>query len=101
MMIGCQEHTKWRLRSLETPDQIPHRYRTKSVEPGTLKPGTSPESQIGPSKKAHRVYIWVRRLARGLKLACPYTIVRSKYQHQDFATTSLNVIPDLVTSFEY
>ena len=35
------------------------------IGPGTLKPGTGPESQIGPGKASHRVYIWVRRQARG------------------------------------
>ena len=64
MIIGCQERTKWRRRILKKPDQIPHRHRTKYVGPGTLKPGTSSESQIGSSKKVHLVYIWVWSRAR-------------------------------------
>ena len=47
------------------PDQIPHRHRTKSIGPGTLKPGASPESQIGPSKKAHRAWASPPGVMRG------------------------------------
>ena len=36
----------------------------------------------------------------GLKFAC-HTMVRSKYRHQDFATASLDTIPDLVVTFEH
>ena len=99
-MIGCQEHTKWRRRILEKPDQILHPHRTKSVAPGTLKPGTGPESQIGPSKKARRVYIYLGLWPVGLKFAC-HTMVRSKYRHQDFATASLDAIPHPVVTFKY
>ena len=40
MMIGCQERAKCRRGIPEEPDQIPHRHRTKSVGPETIKPGT-------------------------------------------------------------
>ena len=101
MMIGCQECTKCRHRIPEKPNQIPQRHRTKSVGPGTLKPGTSPESRVGPSKKAHGIgYIFGFGAGpEGLKFA-GHTMFRSKYQHQDFATAYLDPIPDLVT-FEY
>ena len=36
----------------------------------------------------------------GLKFAC-HTMVTSKYQHQIFATTTLDAIPDLVVTSEY
>ena len=36
----------------------------------------------------------------GLKFAC-HIMVISKYQLQDFTTTSLDAIPDLVMAFEY
>ena len=36
-----------------------------------------------------------------LGLACPYAMVRSKYQNQDFAPTPQNAIPNLVMTFKY
>ena len=100
MMIGCKERTKWRRRILERPDQIPHRHRTKSVGPGTLKPGTSTEFRSGPTKCPIGYIFGFGAGPVGLKFAC-HTMVTSKYQHQIFATTTLDAIPDLVVTSEY
>ena len=70
MMIGCQERTNWRRRIIEKPDRIPHWHRTKSVEPGTLKPGTIRSLRSGPAKRPIGYIFGLNAGPVDLKFAC-------------------------------
>ena len=105
MMIGCcAEDTNWRcmisLKSRQNPTSPSHKIPCAWHKDGSQSWCKSWGLNLGLAKRPIEYIFGLGAGPVGLKRACLNTTVRSKYQHQDFATTSWDTIPDLVVNFE-